>query len=91
MNTYPVGMSLYGQSGVNWQDLEEEGQLAMESVFDLWPQACWVVCDPLAQRPLGYPVVLDEGVSFGVSARPQLTEDRRWGLITDQEEFVYNH
>lgn len=67
-------MCLDGQSRVDRQDLEEEGQLTVERVFDFGAEAGGVVGNPLAQCCLGDAVVFDLGVAFWVSAHPQLEE-----------------
>lgn len=67
-------MCLDGQSHVDRQDLEEEGQLTVERVFDFGAEASRVVGNPLAQCCLGDAVVFDLGVAFRVSAHPQLEE-----------------
>lgn len=73
-HTHSVRVGLYGQGCVDRQDLEEEGQLALEGVFDLGAQAGREVGDPLAQRGLCNPVVFNLGITFGVSTHPQLQE-----------------
>ena len=73
-SSYSVGVGLYGQGCVDRQDLKQERQLALEGVFDFWSQGSGVVGYPLAQGPLGYPVVCDESVSFWVGSHPQLEE-----------------
>lgn len=72
--THPGGVGLYGQSRIDREHFEEEGQLALEGVFHLGAQAGGEVGDPLAQRGLRDPVVLDLGVAFRVGAHPQLEE-----------------
>lgn len=72
VRTHSVGVGLYGQGGVDRQDLEEEGQLTLEGVFDLGAQAAGEVGDPLAQRGLCDAVVFYLGVAFWVGAHPQL-------------------
>lgn len=72
--TYPVGVSLYGQGGVDGEDFEEERQLALKGVLDLGAQARWEVGDPLTQGGLRDPIVFDLGVALGVGAHPQLEE-----------------
>ena len=67
-------MGLYGQSRIDRQDFEEEGQLTLECVFHLGAQAGGEVGDPLAQRGLRDPVVFDLGIAFWVGTHPQLEE-----------------
>lgn len=67
-------MSLDGQSRVHRQDLEEEGQLALEGVLDLGAQAGGEAGDPLSQRGLAHSVVFNLSITFGVSPHPQLEE-----------------
>lgn len=74
MCTHPVGVGLYGQSGIDREDFEEEGQLTLESVFDLGAQAGREVGDPLAQCGLRDPVVFNLGITFWVGTHPQLEE-----------------
>lgn len=67
-------MSLDGQSRVHRQDLEEEGQLAVEGVLDFGAQAGREAGDPLSQRGLAHSVVFNLSITFGVSPHPQLEE-----------------
>lgn len=72
--THSVGVGLYGQSCIDREDFKEEGQLALEGVFDLGAQAGREVGDPLAQRGLRDPVVFNLGITFWVGTHPQLEE-----------------
>ena len=67
-------MGLYGQCCVDRKDFEEEGQLALEGVFDFGAQAGREVGDPLAQSGLCDPVVFNLGITFWVGTHPQLEE-----------------
>lgn len=79
--SHPVGMRLDGQSRVDGQHFKKERELPVECVLDLWPQAPWEICNPLSQCPLGYPVVLDESVTFGVSTHPKLERQQKTQMI----------
>lgn len=69
---YLGGVSLDGQGCVDRQHFEQEGKLALEYIFDLGAQAPRVVCDPLAQGPLGNAIIQNHCVAFGMSSHPEL-------------------
>lgn len=82
-------MRLDGQSRVDGQHFEKERELPVESVLDLWPQATWEICNPLSKRPLGYPVVFDESVAFGMSTHPKLERaENKDAMIRDSFCFL---
>lgn len=81
LQSHSVGMRLDGQSRVDGQHFEKERELPVERVLDLWPQAPREICNPLSQCPLGYPVVFDQSVAFGVSTHPKLGRQQKTKMI----------
>lgn len=88
MCTHSVGVGLYGQSCINREDLEEEGQLTLECIFDLGTQAGREISDPLAQGGLCDPVVFNLGITFWVGTHPQL-EETLVLFQMDKHRFVF--
>ena len=75
LGTHSVGVGLYGQSCVDREHFEEEGQLALEGVLNLGAQTGREVGDPLAQCGLRNPVVFNLGIAFWVGAHPELKQE----------------